>query len=166
MIALRLVRLIESHSDELALGLLKKFQSSPRTRKLLKVPAGVLRDRSYEIYRNLSAWLLHTKESEIERRYVDIGARRATQEVPLSEVCWAIMLTKEYLWDFLEQQGFLRSSLEILGELELLRLLDQFFDRALCFAAEGYEQERATEASGTQANAVIANVRRLLTVQK
>jgi hypothetical protein len=24
--------------------------------------------------------------------------------------------------------------------MELLRLLDQFFDRALCFAAEGYEQ--------------------------
>ena len=156
MIALRLVRLIENHSDELAVGLMTKFQNSPRTRELLKVPAGELRDRSYEIYRNLSAWLLHTKESEIEQRYVDIGARRAAQEVPLSEVCWAIMLTKEYLWDFLEQQGFLRSSLEILGELELLRLLDQFFDRALCFAAEGYEQVRTAGARGSQARPVIA----------
>jgi hypothetical protein len=32
------------------------------------------------------------------------------------------------------------SPIEIYGEMELLRLLDQFFDRALCFAAEGYER--------------------------
>jgi hypothetical protein len=32
------------------------------------------------------------------------------------------------------------SPIEIYGEMELLRLPDQFFDRALCFATEGYEQ--------------------------
>jgi hypothetical protein len=53
------------------------------------------------------------------------------------------MLTKEHLWSFLEQQGFLRSPIEILGELELLRLLDKFFDRAFCFVAEGYQRARA-----------------------
>jgi hypothetical protein len=45
---------------------------------------------------------------------------------------------------------------EIYGEMELLRLLDQFFDRGLCYATEGYEQyiqsqngsdSRAREAS-------------------
>ncbi|PYX18597.1 MAG: hypothetical protein DMG87_14015, partial [Acidobacteria bacterium] len=51
-----------------------------------------------------------------------------------------IVLTKEHLWEFLQRQGFLRSPVEIYGELELLRLLDQFFDRALCYATEGYEQ--------------------------
>lgn len=39
MIALRLVRLIEDHSDELAEGLLKKFQSSSLTKDMGKVPA-------------------------------------------------------------------------------------------------------------------------------
>ena len=32
------------------------------------------------------------------------------------------------------------SPIEIYGEMELLRLLDQFVDRGLCFATEGYEQ--------------------------
>jgi hypothetical protein len=147
MIALRLVRLIEAHSNELASGLLKKFQTSPRTRDLQKVPANELLDRSHEIYRNLSDWLLHTKEDEIERRYFELGVRRASQEVALSDLCWAIMLTKEHLWDFLEEQGFLKSPLEMLGELELLRLLDQFFDRALCYATEGYEQARMSRVA-------------------
>jgi hypothetical protein len=50
------------------------------------------------------------------------------------------VLTKEHLWEFLQRQGFMNSPVELYGEMELLRLLDQFFDRALCFASEGYEQ--------------------------
>ena len=142
MIALRLVHLIENHSDELAAGLLKKFRTSPHTRDLQKVPAGELRDRTYEIYRNLTDWLLHTKEEELERRYQNVGARRAAQDVGLPDLCWALVLTKEHLWSFLQEQGYLNSPVEIFGEMELLRLLDRFFDKALCYAAEGYEHAR------------------------
>jgi hypothetical protein len=49
-------------------------------------------------------------------------------------------VTKEHLWEFLQRQGFMNSPVELYGEMELLRLLDQFFDRALAFATEGYEQ--------------------------
>jgi hypothetical protein len=49
-------------------------------------------------------------------------------------------LEKCYLWEFLQRQGVMGSPIEIYGEMELLRLLDQFFNRALCFATEGYEQ--------------------------
>ena len=34
------------------------------------------------------------------------------------------------------------AALEIFGELELLRLLDQFFDRATCYCVEGYENAK------------------------
>ena len=140
MIAVRLVRLIESHSDELTDGLLQKFQSSPRTTQLQKVPPQELHNRSYEILRNLSDWLLWKSNADIEHRYKEVGASRAAQNVSLVDVCWAIMLTKEHIWAFLQREGFLRGPLEIYGEMELLRLLDQFFDRAMCYCVEGYEQ--------------------------
>jgi hypothetical protein len=84
--------------------------------------------------------LLTKTGSDIDLRYPDLGARRAAQGVSLADFCWAIVLTKEHLWEFLRRQGFLRGPVEIYGELELLRLLDQFFDRALCYAAEGQKQ--------------------------
>jgi hypothetical protein len=143
MIALRLVRLIEDHSDELAEGLLKKFKVSSLTRDMSKVPDSELRDRVYEILNNLGEWLLYKREDEIERRYRELGARRSSQQVSLSDYCWAIVLTKEHVWEFLQKQGMLRGPLEIFGEMELLRLMDQFFDRALCYATEGYEQTSA-----------------------
>lgn len=142
MIAVRLVRLIESHSDELTDGLLQKFQASARTAELQKVPPHELRSRSYEILRNLSDWLLSKSGSDIELRYREVGARRAAQNVALADVCWAIMLTKDHIWGFLQREGFLRGPLEIYGEMELLRLLDQFFDRAMCYCVEGYEQAK------------------------
>ena len=142
MIAVRLVRLIEQHSDELTEGLLHKFQSSARTSDLRKVPIQELRSRSYEILRNLSDWLLSKSDAEVERRYREIGALRAAQNVSLAHVCWGIFLIKEHVWNFLQREGFLRGPVEIFGELELLRLLDQFFDRAICYCVEGYEDAK------------------------
>jgi hypothetical protein len=60
-------------------------------------------------------------------------------------------MTKEHLWEFLQREGLIRGPVEIYGEMELLRLLDQFFDRALCSATEGYEQyiqQHVTSSAG------------------
>ena len=139
MIALTLVHVIERHSDELAVDLVAKLGTSPRTADLRKVPAEELRQQIEEVFRHLSEWLLTKTTQDVERRYLELGERRASQGVALSDFCWAVAVTKEHLWQFLERQGFRRGPVEIYGEMELLRLLDQFFDRALCFATEGYE---------------------------
>jgi len=142
MLALRLVHLIESHSDELADGLIHKLHTSERMSDLRKVPAAELHARCHEIYRNLSSWLLSKTESDIEKVYTHLGARRSEQGVSLAHLTWAILQTKEHLWDFLEREGYHGGAEDVYGELELLRQLDQFFDRAVYFAAEGYEHAR------------------------
>ncbi|MGB9206199.1 MAG: hypothetical protein WCB94_19735 [Terriglobales bacterium] len=140
MIALRLAHLIESHSDQLAEGLLSKLHSSARAQDFLqKVPESEVRERAYEIYRNLSDWLLNKTEPEIGRVYTQLGRRRAEQGVSMSSLCWAIMKTEENLWEYLESQGVRQNAIDILGSLELLRVLDQFFDRAIYYAMLGYE---------------------------
>jgi hypothetical protein len=140
MISLRLVRLIEVHSEELAAELVAKLEKSSHTSDLQKVPVGELRRRIHEVLQHFSEWLLTKTGHDIEQRYFEVGERRASQGVALSDFCWAIALTKEHLWEFLQREGLIRSPVDIYGEMELLRLLDQFFDRALCYATEGYEQ--------------------------
>jgi hypothetical protein len=147
MIALRLVHLIESHSEELAEGLTKKLLSSERTRDLRKIPADELHHRCHEIYRNLSDWLLNKTEHDIEGVYKALGARRAGQGISIAGLTWAILLTKEHLWTFLEWEGVHGGLHNVFGELELLRLLDQFFDRAVYYAAEGYEEAISSRAA-------------------
>lgn len=158
MIALRLVRLIEDHSEKLVKGLLEKFRLSPRTQDLSRVPSQELHDRVQELFTHLGEWLLHKKEADIELRYREIGARRAAQQVSLSDYCWAIVITKEHLWEFLQRQGFLQSPLEIYGEMELLRLLDQFFDRAMYYVTQGYEQAEDLESVGVSQHSAAAQL--------
>jgi hypothetical protein len=143
LLAYRLVRLIEKHSDELAQNLLAQVQTSEKTAAFSRVPAAELRDRVYGIYRNLGDWLLGKTESEIEVRYCEIGARRAAQGVPFSQLVEAIILTKDTLWQFLMKEAAVDRPLEVFGELEMLQLLDQFFDRAIFYAALGYESAPA-----------------------
>jgi hypothetical protein len=148
MIAVRLVRLIEAHSDELADGLLNKFRTSSRTSDLRNVSAQELRGRSLEIIQHLSEWLICKSESEVERRYREMGFARAAQNVSFADFCWAMVLTKDHIWDFVQRQGFLGGAAEIYGAMELLRLLDQFFERAICYGAEGYESARIGNVDG------------------
>lgn len=142
MLAIRLVRLIEDHSEQLARGLTELVWNSPKCSDLHKVPADEFHARTREIYRNLTEWLLHKTEADVVRRYTELGARRARQGVAFSHFVWGVIITKEHLREFVQREGFADSAMELHGELELLFLLDQFFDHAMYYAAQGYEQER------------------------
>ena len=80
MLAYRLLRLVENHSEALAAGLLEKTQNSPLLPGYRNVPPGELEQRVYEIYRHLADWLLGKTELDVEKRYTEIGAKRARQE--------------------------------------------------------------------------------------
>lgn len=153
MFSYRLVRLIETHADTLASGLEKKVLSSACLSCFRTIPVHELRERVYEIYRHLGEWLLGKQQVDIEQRYREIGARRARQKVPLAEVIQVIILTKENLWDFLQSEAVADRAVEIMGELELLQMLEQFFDHAIYFAALGYQEQ--TEALRLQEHEVV-----------
>lgn len=140
MITFRLVRLIESHSEALANSLLYKVQNSQFTKGYKNVPPDELKERVHGVYEHLGDWLLGKKDVDIERRYRAIGDRRYHQNVPLNELVWAIVLTRENLWEFLTWESGLDRPIEVFAELELLHLVGQFFDRAIFYAAAGYEE--------------------------
>jgi len=143
MLAYKLVRLIEANSETLAAGLLAKVQTSELTRSYRNVPPEDLKKRVYEIYNHLGEWLLGKGSFDIEQRYEEIGTRRVHQGVPISELIWVIILTKENLWEFLQRESLPERPAEAFGELEMLQLLDQFFDRAIYYASVGYERAMA-----------------------
>jgi len=146
MLSNRLVRLIETHANALALRLSEKVHPSGQLSEFHKVPTYELNARVYEIYHQLGNWLLERKEEDIEHRYTAIGSRRAAQGVPLSQLIRAIVLSKQNLWEFLKRESTGDNPIEIFGQQELLELLDQFFDSAIYYAALGYEKMPAGRA--------------------
>jgi hypothetical protein len=144
MLAYRLMRLIEAHSEPLASGVVEKLESCEKCKSFGDAATHELKARVTEIYSHLGEWMLGKKESDIDRRYRAIGRRRAEQDVPLSQLIWAIALVKENLVEYLQKQTGELKPFEVLGELEMMQLLEQFFDRAVYYAAIGYEEVHQT----------------------
>ena len=147
MLAYRLDRLIENHSERLAETLLERLKTCDKCAAFNKVPDQEFRQRVYEIYDHLGEWLLGKKEEDIARRYQEIGARRAAQGVPLSQLIYALVLVRDHLWEYLKHEAGVEKPVEVFGELEMLQLLEQFFDRASYYAAVGYEKAQSGKST-------------------
>jgi len=143
LLAYRLVRLIETHSDGLARSLHDRYRNDKKCSGYMNVPDAELTAKVYEVYRHLGEWLLGKTEADVEARYLAIGAERAEQGVPASQVVWMICLVRENLWDYLQKHAELDKPAEIFGEVELLEMLDQFFNRAIYYATLGHERAQA-----------------------
>ncbi|MGZ4816745.1 MAG: hypothetical protein ACXVZV_15120 [Terriglobales bacterium] len=139
MIALKLVRLIETHHEELAHSLLRRVEESTKCAELKRrVPRQELEMRVEEVYRHLSDWLLNKTEHDLFVTYTALGKHRFEQGVPFEQFLWGIVLVKENLWDFLGRESVEVSAMNLHGEFELLRLMGSFFDKALYYSALGY----------------------------
>jgi hypothetical protein len=142
ILAHRLMRLIETHADALAETLNARIASSERCTDYSRTSSGELKSPVVGIYGHLGEWLVTKTEEDIERRYTMIGTRRAEQSVPVSQVLWCIVLVKENLFEYLRSNENREDTSQIFGELELVQMVEQFFDRAMYFAVRGHERVR------------------------
>ncbi|GEM_PF-372690 len=142
MLGIKLVRLIEAHSEALSRGLMEQIRKSERTSDFRKIPPKELRLAAAEVYRNLGEWLLQKTESDIAGRFRAVAARRVQEGIGLHQAVWALMLTRDHLLRFLRREAFADNIVELHGELELQQMLNQFFDRAVYYVIVGYEEAR------------------------
>jgi hypothetical protein len=143
MISLKLTRLIEQHSSELTDELVKKLHTCSRTRGLQQVAAPELRNRIQEMLGELHVWLLTKGDHNVQEHHRRLGKQHASQHVSLSDLCWAVVVIKEHIWDFVGQHAFHSAPMDLQAELELTRFVNVFFDCMICYFAEGYEQFRS-----------------------
>lgn len=146
MVALKLVRLIESHSEELADALVVKLHTSERTPAYRNIPSAELRNAVLDVYQNLGDWLMTKTESDVELRYKELGQRRVL-DVPLSQFMASMLMTKEHLWSYLHREAMSNGALELYGELEFLQALNTFYDKAIYYASMSYDQKQVGQVA-------------------
>ena len=140
MISSKLVAMIEDHADQLTAGLVNDLQQHPRTEAYHRLARAEVHNRAYDVYRNLGKWVKRGSESEIESRYTALGHRRSQEDIPLGQVVSALILTKDHLVNYVRTSGLSDSAIDLYQELELLRVVAQFFDQAVYHTVQGYEQ--------------------------
>jgi cation transport regulator ChaB len=161
MLGMKLVRLIEKHSGELSRELMEQVLNSEHASDFQKIPPEDLRLAATDLYRNLGEWLLQKREGDIASRFQAVATRRVEEGIRPHHMVWALMLTRDCLWRFLRKEAFLDSIVELHAELELQQLLNQFFDRAIYHAIEGYEhaeEQRKRRSDWTKAQELAVSI--------
>ena len=138
MLVGRLVTLIEDSAEELTDRVIATLREDPRTSGYRRFSEDELGARARNVYAHLGRWLEASSEAAVEKEYFQLGVERRREEVPLSQVIMALLLTRRNLWSFVESQGA-DSILELRQQLDLELLVVRFFDRAIYHAVRGYE---------------------------
>ena len=141
MLTIRLVQMIEDHAEELTQGLIKDLQSNPRTPHYHQLTYDELHFRTYAVYRNLGHWISQRTEDPIAANYADLAIRRFAEGVPLEEIVFALISTKNHLYQYVRMTGLMDSAVELHQERELRRLIGHFFDNAIFYTVRAYERE-------------------------
>lgn len=138
MISQRLIEQIHESANRLTNDLIERLQSDPRSTSYRTLPRERLSALKDDLYEHLGSWLSTRSKSALKARYVRLGRERYLEGIPLSELIFALSLTKATLVDFIRHHMPGRAD-ELHLEYDLVISIGEFFDEALYFASVGYD---------------------------
>jgi hypothetical protein len=160
-LAKNLVSLIERDAESLARRWLEIVRMDPGTPAFHRWDERQLYTRVFKVYSNLGRSISQrTTKKEIAREYIALGRQRYAEGFALSEVIRALIISRRVLWQKVQADGFLDTALDLNLALELNGRVLLFFDRAIYYAALGYEEAAAAarlEAAAVRAGEPLHN---------
>jgi hypothetical protein len=136
----RLVEMIERSADELTTKWIEEVRKHRSTPTYHRYDERKLYERAHSVYSQLGRWLSdETSKDDIQELYTALGVQRRKEGFDLSELITAFVITRRVLWAKIESEGVLDTALDLNIALQLSNQMLVFFDRAMVFAAQGYE---------------------------
>jgi hypothetical protein len=154
MLGARLLQLIQAHSRSLISDALRDLTTNERTPAFRRLDPSDLESRVAALYWNLGKWIGNPDDNAVRDEYEEMGRTRFREGVPVSELVYALLLTKKHLRRYIREYGLAEFAGDRMVSEELLPLelhsiqqlnydVGEFFDRALYHLARGYEAEAA-----------------------
>ena len=159
MLGARLLQLIQSHAGPLTRETLQDLTTNQRTPSFRRLRSAEVEARIALLFNNLAKWIGDPNDDAVRREYEEMGRTRFREGVPVSELVYAIILTKKHLRSYIREHGLVEFAGDRVAPDELLPLalhsiqelnyqVGEFFDRALFYLASGYEAEAGNGAAG------------------
>jgi hypothetical protein len=157
MLGANLLTLIQSNAGPLTRETLEDLTTNDRTSSFRHLRRTELESRVALLFNNLATWIGNPDDEVVRDEYEAMGRSRCRQGVPLSELIYAIIITKRHLRRYIREHGLVDFAGDRVAPVELLPLelhsiqelnyqVGEFFDLALFHLARGYEAEAAARA--------------------
>ncbi len=139
----RLVDLIERSADELTASYVADIRRDPRMPSYHGFDQKEIYKRAYRVYSQLGKWISHeATKDEVKSYWTALGRQRRREGFPFSEIVLSLCHIRRLLWTKIQAAGLLDTALDLYQAMDLQHRALLFFDRAIYFAAVGYEEQR------------------------
>lgn len=139
MLSAKLIRMVEEHWEAVTARIVHDIQHDPRLSHFGMIPESELRERTGDILRRLGDWLTYSNQEELGTRFENLGRRRHDDGIPLSELVLRYMIVKDRMLEFVREQGFSQSAVDVYAAEELEHAVGKFFDTGTYHLVRGYE---------------------------
>jgi len=137
-----LVELIERSADELTHKYLQDVKLHSHLPTYRAFDEKELYKRAYRVYSQLGKWISQeTTKEEISTYWRDLGKKRREEGFPLPEIILSLSMLRRHLWTKVRDEGLLDTALDLYQAMELHNRVVAFFDRAIYYAACGYQDK-------------------------
>lgn len=143
MVSAKLVHQIEDHWEAVSGRFLRLLRASHSLPRVSQLPESEITETCRRILHRLGHWLVSSSEEEIAHHYERVGSERYAQRMPLSEAIRAMQIMKEATLDYVQDEFFVQSSVDLYAEEELEHQLGRFFDLLIYHLARGYEEAQS-----------------------
>ena len=138
----RLVDLIESSAEELTSSYVEDIRRDPRMPGYQGFDQKEIHKRAYRVYSQLGKWVSQeTTKEEVRGYWTALGRQRRREGFPFSEIVLSLCHIRRLLWAKIQAAGLLDTALDLYQALDLQQRVLVFFDRAIYYAAIGYEDK-------------------------
>ena len=150
MIAAKLIDLIEVHAPQLTNDVVQDQLANPRTKGFRADKKEDHHRRVFELLHHLGDWMGSPKAERVRAEFAEWGQRRFGQQVPLSEILYAVVILKQHLRRYIQDNGLVDAAfprvereyvlpMHLHSLQELNATVGTFFDEAIYHLACGYE---------------------------
>jgi hypothetical protein len=154
MLGARLLLLIQAHAGPLTHDVVKDLMTNEHTPTFRRLNPADVETRVSSFFYNLGKWIGDADETAVQAEYEDMGRSRFREGVPVSELIYALLITKHHMRRYIREHGLVDFAgdriasqellpVELLSIQELNYQIGEFFDRALYHLARGHECEAA-----------------------
>jgi hypothetical protein len=138
----RLVDLIERNADELTTGYVEDIRRDPRMPSYQGFDQKEIYRRAFRVYSQLGKWIsLETTKEDVRSYWTALGRQRRREGFPFSEIVLSLCHIRRLLWEKIQAAGLLDTALDLYQAMDLYHRVIVFFDRAIFYAAVGYEEK-------------------------
>jgi hypothetical protein len=139
MLSSNLVKLIETHWEEIATRLISSVREHPDLTHLKRKTDVEMREWCRNILQDMDYLLIASKAQEVRRRFEVLGRMRFEENIPLHEAVLRFHMLKNKIIGFIHEQGFPMSAMHLYAEEELELRIGRFFDDCVYHVVRGYE---------------------------